>query len=103
MNLKDIIKRPLITEKAMAGISLGDYSFAVDRKAGKAKIKEAVEKFFKVHVKGIRTSILKGKTRRVGKARLVRKSSVWKKAVVRLAEGERIEYFEAGGEAKETK
>lgn len=93
MNPYDIIKRPLITEKT--SIQKEDYnqmSFEVDRKANRVEIKRAVENVFKVNVDTVRTMQVKGKTKQRG--RIVGKRRNWKKAVVKLMPGERIDFFE---------
>lgn len=92
--LYDVVKRPLITEKAMtAKERLGRYSFEVSLDAGKPVIREAIESYFKVKVKGVRTLIVRGKYRRVG--RYTGRRPNWKKAIVTLAPGQKIELFEA--------
>ena len=93
MNSYDIIKRPLITEKT--SIQKEDYnqmSFEVDRKANRVEIKRAIENIFKVNVDKVRTIQVKGKTKQRG--RIVGKRRNWKKAVVKLMPGERIDFFE---------
>jgi large subunit ribosomal protein L23 len=93
MNPYDIIKRPLITEKT--SIQKEDYnqiSFEVDRKANRVEIKRAIENIFKVNVDTVRTMQVKGKTKQRG--RIVGKRRNWKKAVVKLMPGERIDFFE---------
>ena len=93
MNPYDIIKRPLITEKT--SIQKEDYnqmSFEVDRKANRVEIKRAIENIFKVNVDTVRTMQIKGKTKQRG--RIVGKRRNWKKAVVKLMPGERIDFFE---------
>jgi large subunit ribosomal protein L23 len=93
MNPYDIIKRPLITEKT--SIQKEDYnqmSFEVDRKANRVEIKRAIENIFKVNVDTVRTMQVKGKTKQRG--RIVGKRRSWKKAVVKLMPGERIDFFE---------
>lgn len=97
MNLKDIIKRPVITEKAINQTAFGEYTFAVNWLAAKGQIKEAIEKFFGVDVVGMRTIKVKGKTIRRGRKRLRVKLPDWKKAIVKIKEGQKIEYFEMGG------
>ena len=93
MNIYDVIKKPLITEKAMAAREATPlYAFAVDLRSGKCEIRAAVEKIFKVHVKKINTAVMRGKIKRVGRS--VGKRSNWKKAWVELATGEKIEFFE---------
>ncbi len=89
---REIIKRPLITEKSSGIKDLNWYVFAVNRKANKKEIKEAVEKVFKVKVDRVRTLVLPGKkVKRTG--RIVGQTSPLKKAYVRLSEG-KIELFE---------
>jgi large subunit ribosomal protein L23 len=93
MNPYDIVKRPLITEKT--SIQKEDYnqmSFEVDRKANRVEIKRAIENIFKVNVDTVRTIQVKGKTKQRG--RIVGKRRNWKKAVVKLMPGERIDFFE---------
>ncbi len=93
MNLTDVIKRPLITEKSnlLRGIS-NSVLFAVDSRANKKEVREAVEKHFKVKVVDVRTMNVAGKTKRRGKTVGLRPG--WKKAVVTLKEGDKIEFFE---------
>jgi large subunit ribosomal protein L23 len=93
MNPYDIVKRPLITEKT--SIQKEDYnqmSFEVDRKANRVEIKRAIENIFKVNVATVRTMQVKGKIKQRG--RIVGKRRNWKKAVVKLMPGERIDFFE---------
>jgi large subunit ribosomal protein L23 len=93
MNPYDIVKRPLITEKT--SIQKEDYnqmSFEVDRKANRVEIKRAIENIFNVNVAAVRTMQVKGKTKQRG--RIVGKRRNWKKAVVKLMPGERIDFFE---------
>lgn len=100
MKLKDIIKRPIITEKSIVQTAVGEYSFVVSRQATKGQIKEAARRFFGVDAIKVRTIAVKGKTKRVGKLRKVIKLPDWKKAIVKLKEGQKIEYFETGGKNK---
>jgi len=93
MNPYDIIKRPLITEKT--SIQKEDYNqmtFEVDRRANRVEIKRAIENIFKVNVATVRTMQVKGKTKQRGP--IVGKRRNWKKAVVKLMPGERIDFFE---------
>jgi large subunit ribosomal protein L23 len=93
MNLSDVIKRPLITEKAtlLKGTS-NAVLFAVDTRANKKEVREAVEKLFKVKVVDVRTMTVPGKVKRRGRTAGLRPG--WKKAVVTLKEGDKIEFFE---------
>ena len=93
MNLVEVIKGPVITEKGTLVNELGNQVvFRVDRRANKIEIRQAVERLFKVKVEKVRTSRLLGKTRRVGKS--MGRRSDWKKAYVTLVEGARIDFFE---------
>ena len=87
-----IIMRPLITEKAQVMTAQSKYAFEVDKRANKMQIKEAVEVAFSVSVKEVNTAVMKGKRRRYGRA--LTKQPDWKKAIVTLAAGEKIELFE---------
>jgi large subunit ribosomal protein L23 len=93
MNKHDVIKGPIITEKLdMARERLRQYSFIVDKKATKVDVALAVESLFKVTVEGVRTNIVRGKIKRVG--RNIGKRPNYKKAIVTLKEGDKIELFE---------
>ena len=88
-----IIKRPLITEKSTRQKEEGNQiAFVVDPRANKIEIRQAVEKLFKVKVLRVRTMHLAGKRKRLG--RFAGWKSDWKKAIVTLREGDRIEFFE---------
>ena len=89
----DIIKRPLVTEKTtIQKDSYNQVSFEVDRKANRVEIKRAIEKIFNVRVVRVQTMQIKGKTKRRGNILGQRKD--WKKAIVALMPGERIDFFE---------
>ncbi len=92
MNSHQIIIRPLITEKNTTLMEINKYSFEIDRKANKAQVKHAIEEIFKVTVVDVHTMNMRGKQRRRG--RVVGYTSDWKKAIVTLAQGDRIELFE---------
>jgi large subunit ribosomal protein L23 len=93
MNPYQIIKGPLITEKSTIQKELNNQlTFEVDRRANRVEIRHAVEKVFNVRVKQVRTMQITGKVKRVG--RTLGKRRDWKKAVVTLAKGENIEFFE---------
>ena len=92
-NPRQIIKRPLITEKSTIEREMNNIvSFAVHPQANKIEIKSAVEQLFDVKVLEVRTLRVRGKTRRVGFH--VGRRPDWKKARVRLREGDSIEFFE---------
>ncbi len=89
----EIIKRPLITEKTNIQKEIANQvTFEVDRRANRIEIKLAVETAFKVKVANIQTMQVKGKVKRRG--RFVGKRRDWKKAIVTLMPGERIDFFE---------
>ncbi len=93
MNLHAIIRRPLLTEKSnIAREEENLATFAVDPRANKHEIRRAVEELFDVEVLEVRTMRQPRKKRRVGKHMGYRPE--WKKAIVRLAEGQSIEFFE---------
>jgi len=93
MNPYDIIKRPLNTEKTtVQKESANQVTFEVDRRANRIEIGKAVETVFNVKVSGVRTMQVKGKIKRRG--RTLGKRKDWKKAVVTLMPGERIEFFD---------
>jgi large subunit ribosomal protein L23 len=89
----EIIIRPLITEKTSIQKELfNQLSFEVDRRANRIEIKQAIEKIFKVRVADVKTMQIHGKIKRRG--RVLGKRRDWKKAVVKLQPGERIDFFE---------
>ncbi len=92
MNAHQIILRPLITEKNTNLMAYNKYSFEVDRNANKIQIKRAIEEIFKVSVTKVHTMNMRGKMRRRGMR--FGYTADWKKAIVTLAEGDRIELFE---------
>ena len=93
MELYQIIKRPLITEKStIAREESSKYQFEVDRRANKIEIGQAVEKLFKVKVLDVRVMNVSGKNKRVGKN--MGRTQDWKKAIVKLVPGSKIEIFD---------
>jgi large subunit ribosomal protein L23 len=92
MDARDIVIRPVVTEKTNAEMSNGRYVFIVDKRANRTQIKEAVEEIFKVRVADVNTMNFLGKVRRMGKYEGKRPD--FKKAVVTLVEGQRIKFFE---------
>jgi large subunit ribosomal protein L23 len=88
-----VIRRPMVTEKSTRQKEEGrQYVFEVHRDANKIEIQSAVERLFKVKVLQVRTSNVLGKVKRLG--RRYGKRPDWKKAVVTLKEGDRIDFFE---------
>ena len=87
---------PLITEKSMKDANLGKFTFKFPVSFDKNQIRKLVESKFSVNVVGISTTIVKGRTQRVGLRRNEVKKGSWKKAVVELKKGEKIGLFELG-------
>ena len=93
MNVHDVIRRPIVTEKSNIGREEQNVvTFAVAPDANKHQIRRAVEELFDVNVVEVRTMRMPRKTRRLG--RFAGQKPEWKKALVRLAEGQSIEFFE---------
>ena len=92
MDPQTVIIRPVISEKSYALIAEGKYTFRVHDRAHKTQIAHAVEEIFDVGVASVRTAKVRAKPKRRGLHR--GRTRAWKKAVVQLAPGERIELFE---------
>ena len=92
MQLFEVLRRPVVTEKNTAQQAQGKYVFEVDRDANKDQIKQAVEKAFKVTVTKVNIMTVRGQEKRVG--RRVVAGSPWKKALVTLKSGDKIQIFE---------
>ena len=93
MAAQDIIVRPIITEKSMAGIGMKKYTFEVAKDATKIDIARAVEELFGVKVAKVNTLNVRGHFRRQGRSEGY--TSAWKKAIVTLTEDSKtIEFFE---------
>ena len=89
----DIIKRPLITEKTSIQKEMANqHSFEVDPRVNRVEIQRTIEKIFKVKVASVQTMNVKGKKKQRG--RITGKRKDWKKAIVTLMPGERIDFFE---------
>ena len=88
-----VVYRPLITEKSTLQKEINNQvAFEVDTKANKVEIRQAVEKAFGVHVLAVRTVNMQGKKKRLG--RFQGRRANWKKAIVTMAPGEHIDFFE---------
>jgi large subunit ribosomal protein L23 len=89
----EVIKRPIISEKSTALAELaGKYAFEVAPAANKQEIRDAVEQLFNVKVTSVHTMMMHGKLKRVG--RFEKKRTNWKKALVTLNEGQKIDFFQ---------
>jgi large subunit ribosomal protein L23 len=93
MDMYQIVKKPLVTEKGTVMLSEGNWvTFKVHLDANKIEIREAVQKIFSVSVLQVNTQVVRGKRKRFGRA--MGQSKAWKKAIVQLKEGDKIEIFE---------
>lgn len=97
MNSQDIILGPVISEKSMKDAKSNKFTFKVSMKAHKKMIKKTIEDKFKVNVLDIATMVVKGKRIRAGKRRVEILQSAWKKAIAKVAPGEKISLFDIGG------
>ncbi len=89
----DLIRRPLITEKTnIQKESYNQITFEVDRNSNRVEIKRAIQDIFNVKVASVKTIQVKGKTKQRG--RITGKRRDWKKAIVKLMPGERIDFFD---------
>jgi large subunit ribosomal protein L23 len=91
---RDVIIRPIVSEKSYAGLEIGSYTFLVDPRANKTEIKEAVQAIWEVRVTSVNTMNRPGKTKRRGYTKGRRPDQ--KRAIVTLAPGDTIEIFESG-------
>ena len=91
MHLYEVLRRPLVTEKNTGLQAEGKYVFEVAGEANKHQITQAVEKAFKVKVTTVNVMTVPGKRRRVGRRQVLTQS--WKKAIVTLQSGDKIEFF----------
>jgi large subunit ribosomal protein L23 len=87
-----VLRRPLVTEKSTELQTQNKYAFEIADEANKPMVKEAVEAAFKVKVTKVNVVSMRGKARRVG--RRIVQTRDWKKAIVTLAAGDKIEFFE---------
>ena len=92
MNVYEVLRRPLITEKTTVLQERNKYAFEIADKANKHEVKVAVEKSFKVNVTKVNIVNYHGKQKKLG--RRVMMTPSWKKAIVTLIPGQKIEFFE---------
>lgn len=98
--MKRIVYQPRISEKTLRLAATGWYTFDVDRFARKEEIAKKLAFLYGVTVINVRTARMHGKVRRVGKTRQSQKATDWKKALVHLAKGQKIDAFEVTGEGE---
>lgn len=91
-NSRDILVKPIVSERSVTQMEENKYTFKTDKKANKIEIKRAVEDIFNVKVVEVKTMIVKGKVKRMG--RYQGKRPDWKKAIVTLQDGDKIEMFD---------
>lgn len=92
MHLYEVLRQPLITEKSTGLQTLNKYAFEIADGANKPQVKQAIENAFKVKVTGVNIITMPGKAKRVG--RRIIQTRNWKKAIVTLQAGDKIEIFE---------
>ncbi len=92
MNLFEILRKPLVTEKSTKLSERNKYVFEVDKRSNKDQVRLAVEKCFKVSVVSVNMIKVPGETKRTGRRAV--SHPAWKKAIVTLKEGDKIQYFE---------
>jgi large subunit ribosomal protein L23 len=92
MHTYEVLRRPIVSEKSLVLQGSSKYTFEVSPGASKHQIKEAVETAFKVNVLGVNVVTVQGSTRKIGRRRVV--TSPWKKAIVTVKPGQKIEFFE---------
>lgn len=98
-----ILKRPIISEKSLTGASFGEYTFEVSLRATKEAIAKAVKEIFGVDATGVKTLVVKGRSKRALKTRRTIKVTPWKKAIVKIKSGQKIDLFETAGQSEEKK
>ncbi len=92
MQLFEVLRKPLVTEKNTALQTQGKYTFEINRDATKNQVKQAVEKAFKVTVTSVNVMSVRGQEKLVGRKKVA--GAPWKKAIVTLKPGDKIQIFE---------
>lgn len=101
MNWRDILLKPVISERSLEKVKdTNEYAFLVGRRSTKMQIKEAIEKTFNVKAKKVRTRVVSGKVKRKGTKKSLVSLQDLKQAVVKLADGDKIDLFEVKEEKK---
>lgn len=95
----NVIIKPIISEKSMKDVTKDKFTFRVSKEASKNMIEKAVTDGFKVDVVKVFTTIVKGRSIRVGARRTEKSQSDWKKAIVKLKKGQKIALFDIGGKS----
>lgn len=92
----NVIVRPLLTEQTMREVEKDKYTFIVNRGASKTMVQKIVEEKFGVNVLAVTTSLVKGRTKRVGQRRVEVTNGAFKKATLTLKKGQKIDLFTVG-------
>lgn len=103
MDLYQVIRHPILTEKSTLLQSQNKYVFAVDEKATKNDVERAINKLFNVEVLDVKTFNVKGQRRRLLRLRKVTKRKDWKKAIVTVKKGQKIQVFESAKSSEKEK
>ncbi len=101
--MKIVVYQPLLTEKTLLLARGGWFSFVADKASTKQEIAQSIASLYGVKVTQVRTAIMHGKMRRVGKRQAAKRMADWKKAMVRLGEGQKIDAFELPEQTREEK
>lgn len=98
----NILVKPLITEKSMQDAANNRYTFAVAKSSNKAQIGQQVASTFGVKVLAVKTITVKGTTKRAGRRRMELMTSPWKKAIVEIERGKKIDLFDVAESPRQT-
>jgi large subunit ribosomal protein L23 len=93
MRISNIVVRPIVTEKSFDQVTMDKYVFQVGLKAKKESIRKEIKRIYNVDAADINTIIMPGKKRRISGSRKFTKGPKWKKAIVKLKEGQSIDIF----------
>ncbi len=94
--MHSVLVAPIITEKSTRDAGLSKFTFRVNKQSNKTTIKKVIKETFSVDVVSVTTQILKGRRKRAGKRRVEVSQQPWKKAIVQLLPGQKIDLFETG-------
>ena len=93
MKLSSIILKPIVTEKSYGASNANVYTFKVNMKATKYNIAKEIKRMYGVDAVDVNTSVTAGKRRRIIGTRMTVKTGKWKKAIIKIKEGQKIELF----------
>ncbi|NMB91431.1 50S ribosomal protein L23 [candidate division WWE3 bacterium] len=93
MRLSNLVLKPIITEKSYTLASEGRYVFKVNMSATKRSVAKEIKRLYGVDVIEVSTAVMPGKSKRIARSRLMSKPLKWKKATVKLKEGQSIDLF----------